>query len=87
MVFTPNRASSEDGSRERESARGGGFQIEERRMLGFHWASAQEITIYGAGCFVMEHDDGSVWILAPLAKIAPRRSYEAEDVPNTRTRT
>ena len=56
-------------------------------MLGFHWASAQEITIYGAGCFVMEHDDGSVWILAPLAKIAPRRSYEAEDVPNTRTRT
>ena len=51
------------------------------------WVGGQAITIHGARCFIMEDDEGGVWILAPLAKVAPRRSYEAEDVPNTRSRT
>ena len=51
------------------------------------WDQAQKIIIYGAQCIIVEDEEGGVWILAPLAKVAPRRSYEAEDVPNARTRT
>ena len=57
-----------------------------------HWPrdlqyeKAQVITLYGARCYITEDLEGGVWILAPLAKVAPRRSYEAEDVPNAQSR-
>ena len=50
------------------------------------WDKAQHVTIRGASCHIVEDIEGGFWILAPLAKVAPRKSYEAEDVPNAQSR-
>jgi len=62
-------------------------KLELRKFLEeLDWSGCQEITIFGARCYIVEHPLGGVFILAPLAKVAPRKSYDAEDVPNARTR-
>jgi len=50
------------------------------------WDRAQKVTIYGAQCTIVSDQEGGVWILAPLAKVVPAKSHEAEDIPNARTR-
>ena len=91
----PNRAEATAGVGRGRAREGEGLirMVDRLVMIGDHWPrdlqyeKAQVITLYGARCYMTEDLEGGVWILAPLAKVAPRKSYEAEDVPNARTRT
>ena len=85
-MLTPKRAAASAGAGRGRAREGEGAVLTEIEVSSYLWERSQRITLYGASCYIVEDIQGGVWILAPLAKVAPRKSYEAEDVPNTRTR-